>query len=223
MRFSGAAGLALLAASSACAGPRVHTAFEASYRSARTVALVEPAVNVDEIGALDLRRPHPGWTSAARENVARGVAAALESRGFAVVRPAPAGKDAALQNDLVTRYLGVEPALVKAQHWPDHGFTKGPFEFSIGPVNYHLAEWGADILALVSGSDEISDAVRAVEQTFFRKDATWGRAALNVALVDRSGTVVWFFGTEARESIDLRKAGDAASLAATVLADLPRR
>jgi len=98
----------------------------------------------------------------------------------------------------------------------------GPFEFTLGPVDTALDAWVSDLVVIASGGDEISDPLRAAAQVF-KKEQRWGEASLQIALVNRSGTVVWFGGSAGGSEFDLRSRADAARLVQRVLGALPTR
>jgi hypothetical protein len=151
----------------------------------------------------------PDWTEAARANVASGLEAALRGRRLNVKRFDPARPAAKEElRDVSLLYEAVASAILQATYANQFPAKRQRFEYALGDLGALLAPEGVDALVFAEGAATISSGGRVLMQLL--GGAGPGIDRLFVAVVDRSGTVLWF-GVAASTTSDLRYAGSAES------------
>jgi hypothetical protein len=226
--------LALVACATAPSKPaptdRLHPEFGERIRPVRVVGVLPPKVSVYEIAAGGTRELKDAWSEAARENVARALASGLASRKLEVKVLEPTPDTGAELEEVRLLYEQVAPSIVFATYGDRFPEKRWSFDYSVGDVSALLDRTGVDALALVYGFDEISSGGRKTTQAVTAvalaalgvvASPQGGMTMLYAALVDRTGTVIWFDVRGARGSFDLRDPQSAGALVGRVLLDLP--
>ena len=235
MRASVFAAMAASAALTACAtssepGVRLHPQSRERLGTAHRIGVVQPKVMMFELGAGGIRQPKDEWSATARANVSAAVVNSLRGVGYdaRLLEPSPDLKDDLDQVRLL--YEAVAPSIVYATYSQKFPGKLEKFEYSLGDVSGLLDRLGVDVLAIPYGSDEISSggrkatqAVGAVAAILLGVGAVGrsGVTVLNLAIVDRSGAVVWFNLRGAGGSYDLRKPDSAQEMVGRLVQDLP--
>ncbi len=236
-RLAVAAGLALLAGC-ATAPPRRHPAFDARVAAGLRIGVVTPDVELTAISAGGRAELDGAWSEQGRKAVADAVAEQLRTRGFEVrMLEAPPGPE---------QPLGEARLLYRAVHASIHQATRANafpakvarFEYSLGSVADIADAAGVQTLAFVFARGAYPTAGRAVAM-LLGAAAVAGLGAVgavtgpmiipvsrpvgnfvSVAIVDRSGDVLWF-DVEPLHGYDLRNVDHAAEAVGSVMRDLP--
>ncbi len=235
MRRSVFAGMAASAALAACATPsepsvRLHPQYKERLGGAKSVGVVPPKVVVFELGAGGVREPKDDWSAAARTNVSTAVVKSLRGAGYdaKLLEPAADVKDDLDEVRLL--YEAVAPSIVYATYGQKFPAKVQKFDYSLGDVSKLLDRLGVDVLAIPYGSDEISTGGRKATQAVGMAVAALlgvgavqrsGVTFVNLAIVDRSGAVVWFNVRGAGGSYDLRDLASAQEMVGRLVQDLP--
>ena len=155
---------------------------------------------------------------------------AFEARGVVLK---PLAVDRAMQaplEDLTALYRAVSYSIV------EHTYQRFPFptklenfDYSLGPIDDVLKRSRADALVIVYGIDQISTtgrkALRGVGLVLGsitgQPVVSSGTTALNIALVDRSGAVLWYNIAGQDGGYDLRDPASARAFVQRLVADFP--
>lgn len=195
--------LALPAAATAAPKHRVHPEFDARMAAVRTVGLVAPEVSSYELTANGTLVPRPDWTDGVRANVAAALEGALRARKLAVKRVDPAAPAAKEELREVQRlYEAVGGAILQATYANSFPWKLSRFEYTLGDLGALAAAEGVDALVFTYGVGTNSSGGRIAAELLLGVTA---RAVdqLFIAVVDRSGAVLWF-AQDFSASSDLR-------------------
>lgn len=207
LRWLGVAiGLALPLGAAPQPTHRLHPEVSTRIAGVKTVGLVPPRIGAWEIGADGRRVANWGWAEDARRTVATSLERRLKGAGFAVTPLAPGPPDALQELDQVALLYGaVARAIVFATYENDFPWKLNRFEYSVGDVERLVASAGVDALVLCEGEVNVPSPGRVLRDAFASPFATALPLidSLSVALVDRTGAVLWFNRVESANS-DLR-------------------
>lgn len=231
-------GLWWLAAGCASLQPPAYRAYLAPYRAhpeltarARTIkapAVVPPNIKLYSLSAGGVEELRDDWSAAGRDNVLKGIQESLKRQPVNLKSPAP-DRDTletleevqalfrVVSQSILERTYSSYPFLTKVEH----------FDYSIGPIDKILQKYRADALILTYGFDQISTGGRKALQTVgailpFVGGPSSGATGLSVALVDRSGTILWYKIDGDRGGHDLRDPRSASKFVTAMLSDFPR-
>jgi len=198
--------VALLALLGGCASTQVRTATDAAGRPLAidgTVVLIEPDIELSELGAGGLAEPRKEWTDAARllyPQAAREVLA-LQGIGMApdLVLPADVGPDNRMrQLTLLSQAVSMSILQYSRGMGPDSLRNKhGKFDWSLGPgVSEFRKATGADYGLFTYIRDSYASggrtAMRIIGMVALGGDIGGGMQIGVASLVDlRTGQVVW--------------------------------
>ncbi len=182
-------------------------ALQKAMRSVRTVGLVTPSVKIYELDAGGMRVPRDAWSEQGRTNLRDAIVQGLQQKGLAV-RPV----EATAQNrdeleEVRLLYEAVGQAELDARHLGFVNKWQDGFEYSVGPVQALFAKQGVDALLLSYGSDEISTGGRVTKAALAALigiHVQSGVSFVNLALVDRTGRVIYFRVHASEGGTDLR-------------------
>lgn len=230
--------LVVAASSLACATPRPPPPSERVRGDAgerihaiNAVGMLTPDVRVYELAAGGTRRLDDAWSQTARTEVARALSAGLSARGLSVKAVAPAEGDRVELEEVRLLYEAVVRSIFFATYANHFAGPAERFEYSVGDISRVLDAVGVDALAIAYGTDEISSGGRKATQAVATTALAvlgvvsvpqGGATTLHLAVVDRSGAVVWFDARAARGSYDLRNGASVDALAASLLRTFPR-
>jgi hypothetical protein len=211
---------------------RAHPDFEARAQDIKAPVLVPPEVNIYELSTGGVRELRDDWSEQGQHNTASAVVAVFGEIPLPV-------KEANLPKKLRKELDDVQ-ALYRAVSTSIHAHTYGQaglfpdkvknFEYSLGPIDSILNYYHSDALIIVYGVDEISTsgrkALRAaglVLSTVLGDSVVpnAGVSAISVAVVDRSGTILWYNVGGSEGGNDLRDYESTESLVRSILADYP--
>jgi len=183
-------------------GPdRYHPELARRSKAVRVLALLPPDIKIYELTAGGVSELRDDWSTAGRETVSKALVQAFKRRNIAV-KPLPVERGAQEAfEEVYTLYRAVSSSIIE-HTYRDHPFPQKlqSFDYSVGALDTLLQRHQTDGLVIVYGIDEISTAGRKVlrgvglvlgaitGQPVLSK----GTTALSIALVDRSGSILWY-------------------------------
>jgi hypothetical protein len=209
---------------------RAHPDLARRTQGVKILGVLPPDIKIYELSAGGDTELRDDWSAAGREAVLKGLADAFKDRGIAL-RPLAVDKD--MQGpfeDLTALYRAVSYSIV------EHTYKNPPFQtklenfdYSVGPVDDVLRKHQADAFLIVYGIDEISTAGRkalrgvglVLGSVTGQPVLSQGTTALNIALVDRSGAVLWYKIAGDDGGYDLRDGKSAKTFIQRLVADFP--
>lgn len=209
---------------------RAHPDLHERLKSVKVVGVLPPDIKIYELSAGGVSDLRDDWSAAGRATVLKGLVGVFEERGVVLK---PLAVDRAMQaplEDLTALYRAVSYSIV------EHTYKRFPFQtklenfdYSLGPVDDVLKRSRADALVIVYGIDQISTtgrkALRGVGLVLGsitgQPVVSSGTTALNIALVDRSGAVLWYNIAGQDGGYDLRDPESARAFVQRLVADFP--
>ncbi len=185
---------------------RAHPEYQTRMASVKTVGVVQPKMRVFELTAGGGRDFKPDWSEQSAQAVGDAIAAALGQHALSVKRIAPVPQVEEEMRDVVLLYEAVHGAILQATYANEFPRKMARFEYSLGDLDSLLAQYGVDAVVFSYGSANISSSGRRAVQVLgalFGPGYSVGIDRIQLALVDRSGTVLWF-AARASTSHDLR-------------------
>ncbi|HWP35841.1 MAG TPA: hypothetical protein VNM66_09610 [Thermodesulfobacteriota bacterium] len=225
--------LALLASACASAPPpyRAHRDLPARLPGIVRVGLVAPDIRLHQVSAGGVRELRDDWNEAARREVTGALRERLQGALVELVPLEPAPELTAELDDVRVLYRAVGGSIVQHTYLEPFPHKRERFEYSVGPLEPLLERHRLDALLFVHGSGEFATAGRSavgILGAVVLGAATGvvvvppSRASvLTAALVDRSGTVLWFNATGGPHAGDPRTAAGARALVRRLLDGLP--
>lgn len=211
-------------------GARTHPALADRVRGIQAPAILPPDIKVYSLSAGGVGELRDDWSAAGRQHVLNAVKANLGGRPTAIT-PAPGDRETqeAIE-EIQALYAAVSETIF------DHTYGYGPdlfwhklqnFEYSIGPVDRLLARHRADALVIVHGADEISTGGRKALQVVgtivpFAPKPRSGVSGMTLALVDRSGTILWYEAYGRSGGADFRDQESVTAFVKRIMDDFPR-
>ena len=206
---------------------RTHPEFEARYRNIETFGLIPPDIEIYELTAGGVRELKDEWSDMGKENVINSLMKKLKEKDIKV--------ETFTKDEIMEETL----ALYRAVSMCIELHTQGPFAFpekqknfdySIGSIEKTLEENNVDALMIIYGSDEdttggrqalIALGVLASIATGVAVAPRAGITTMDVALVDPSGTILWYKNKSSGASHALKKPEDATSFVEDIFSDFP--
>jgi hypothetical protein len=191
----------------------LHAAEEESFRAPpqfaermkniRTIAMLRPDIKIFEISSGGVKELRQEWCDEGCEKVQAAFVAELQRFGYDIKFLDSPQDDSAEFREILSLYDDVVTSVLKHAYNGPHLFPakKTDFDYTLGPIDNVLQPVGADALLLIRGLDEISSSGRKAMQTFgvivgaaagVIMAPSMGRTVVIVALVDRSGDLLWF-------------------------------
>ncbi len=214
-----------------------HPEFETRAKDIKTIGLLSPDIKIYQFTAGGIRELKDDWCVKGKENVQRAVIECLREKP-SEVRPITMDKEMEEEmEDIYALYRAVSASIILHTR----GENKFPekqknFDYSIGSVENILKRYGGDALIFVTGFDEISSAGRQALKAIGIIAGVAAAAAgvggaviiprsgitiVSVALVDPSGTVLWYNIKGSEGGYDLRDPESATKLIREILSDYP--
>lgn len=231
--------LSFLAVLQGC-GPSLHelavSAFENQVKSYKTIGMGPPDMLLYELTTGGVREYIDEWSDAASRNFF--AAAAKELKFSAVdVRPLELQKEAETElEDVYYLYRAVSRSMRLNSTYRkllDCGDEQTCRDFAVGPLGRLFANQNVDAVLLLHGWSEIESAGRAKARRASKAVAFASAFApvrveairdpgtfVSMALVDRSGTVIWYTTVLTGKGYDLRDAGRVDDLTKQMIARL---
>ncbi len=207
---------------------RAHPEFAQKARSIKGAVLAPPDIKIYSLSAGGVEELREDWSTSGRDNVSKALQARLRGEGVTA--------KAMILDREAQEALEEIRALFRAVSWSvlKYTYSSRPFqtklerfEYSVGSIDRILQKHTADALILVYGFDQISTGGRQTLQAVgailpFVSGPRKGTTGLCAALVDRSGTILWY-NIEAYEGgYDLRDPDSASRFVKVTLTGFPR-
>jgi len=222
----------LFIALSAC-GPkayRVHPEIETYTKNIKTVALAPPNIKIFALTAGGVQELRDDWSEQGKQNVIKAVVDHFKDEKVpvkVVTVPKPVEQE---MEEIHSLYRAVSGSIIVHTYYPQYTFPekKEHFEYSIGSIEKILDSTGANALIIIYGDDEISTggrkfmtAITSPLSLITGMKPRSGITDMSIALVDKSGRVLWYNIGGKEGGYDLRKPGSAAGFVNEVLAGFP--
>jgi hypothetical protein len=209
---------------------RAHPDLARRTQAVRVVGLLPPDIKIYELSAGGDTELRDDWSAAGREAVLKALGDAFKDRGVAI-KPLTVDKDMqASLDDLTALYRAVSYSIVEHtyKHPPFQSKLEN-FDYSVGPIDDALRKQPADAFLIVYGIDEISTAGRkalrgvglVLGSVTGQPVPSQGTTALNIALLDRSGAVLWYKIAGDDGGYDLRDGKSARKFVQRLVTDFP--
>jgi hypothetical protein len=226
---------------------RAHPQLEMRSRSIMTPQLIPPDIRIYELTAGGDRNLKADWCSAGQENVLKSIKEAFKEKQIEV-KMMPVDKDIEEElEDIQALYRAVSTSIILHTYNQEFLFPEKQkyFDYTIGPIDNILKKFNTDALIFVYGIDRISTAGRqaliggailigaligvglavAAPPSFFipsvGSPVLIGMEAISVALVDSSGTILWYSVKNISGGDDLRDYESCANLVKDIFSDFP--
>jgi hypothetical protein len=226
--------LCVAALASACASTpvthRMHAEFGTRFAGVRTAGLAPPDIKIYQLSAGGVRELKDDWSEAGKKNVVDALLNGLKARA---VECKALDIDPDLKEemqDVQALYEAVGTSVLLHMYLVPFPHKQRSFDYSVGPVAGILDRYRVDALIFVYGTDEISSGGRKALGVLGVLAAAavggvavpqGGLTTMTIAVVDRSGTVLWFNVKGGRGAFDLRDPGSTSRLVQALLTDLP--
>jgi hypothetical protein len=215
----------------------VHPEFETRTRDIKTAGLLSPDIKIYEFTAGGMRELRDDWCSQGKENVQKAVIGCLLEKPFAI-KPITLEKDMEDEMEDIYALFRAVSASIVLHTQGDNRFPEKVknFDYSVGSVENILKRYGVEGLIFVTGYDEISTAGRKVLKVVgIIASAALAAAAgggaviaprsgitlVSVALVDPSGSILWYNIRGSEGSHDLRNPESTSKFVRDVLSNYP--
>lgn len=232
-------GLCLLFMAFGCAPimKTVHPEFQIRAKDIQTAGLLSPDIKIYEFTAGGMRELRDEWCTQGKENVQRALIECLREKPFAI-KPIILDKDMEDEmEDIYALYRAVSASIVLHTQG-DNRFPEKVknFDYSVGSVENILKRYGVEGLIFVTGYDEISTAGRKVLKVVgIIASVALAAAAgggpviaprsgitlVSVALVDPSGSILWYNIRGTQGTHDLRNPESTSKFVRDVLSNYP--
>ncbi|MCL5062961.1 MAG: hypothetical protein M0Z70_08050 [Nitrospiraceae bacterium] len=223
--------LLLLAFGCAPKAYRVHPDFDTLSKNIKSPSLIPPDIKVYEFTVGGIQELRDDWSATARANVLKIVTETFKEMAFEIKTMA-IDKDIEDElEDIQALYRAVSTSIQLHTYNQQTLFPEKlkNFDYSIGSIEKILHKYGTDALILVYGFDEIPTGGRKALTaagiiigvfTGVIVAPRAGITALSIALIDSSGTVLWY-SFKGMPGYDLREPENAINLTKGILSDFP--
>lgn len=168
---------------------RAHPDLKQRLAAVRTVAVVVPDLRAFEVMRNDQPMFHAAWTDLSRENVTAALERKLQARGLVTARVRATPETEPLLQEVAPMYRAVLSAILQATYSNRFAAPGERFDYTLGDLSALAPE--ADAFVLVWGLGVTSSGGRRAFQLLLGS-GSFGLDRLVVALVARSGEVLWF-------------------------------
>ncbi len=208
---------------------RAHPELDTLFRSIKTIGIVPADIRIYEMTAGDVEELRDDWSDKGRENVMRASQTGLKNLNVQVKSLTIHKEFENEMEDIQALYWAVSVSILRYTY-SEQGIPekRKNFVYSVGPMKKFLDAHGVDAVLLVNGYDEISTggrkALRALSMltsivTGVTKRS--GRTGMSAALIDKSGSVLWYNINVQEGGYDLRDADSAKNMVNLVFSDFP--
>jgi len=212
---------------------RINPEFESHARSVTTPQLIPPDIKIYELSAGGVEELIDEWSAKGKENVTKSIIDELSDKEVEIKT---ASLDEELKGELEevqALYMAVHNSILLHTYNTNNLFPdkQKNFDYSIGPIDKILQKFNSDSLIFAYGYDQISTGGRKAlmvlgmllgAATGVYVAPSYGVTAVSVALVDSSGTVLWYNVNANAGSFDLRDEKSCRSLVKGLLRDFPQ-
>jgi hypothetical protein len=213
-------------AACAPAAYRMHPDFQARYKEVSSTWLPDPDVKVYELSAGGVRELRDDWCATAKSNVLNVIQDGMKEKSLKLTMLTPDAEAAVELEEVMQLYTAVSSSIIAHTYlWVFPEKVKA-FEYSVGPIDGLLKKADADALLIFTGEDEISTGGRKALQAagaILGITIRSGITAVSLALIDRSGEVLWYEIRGSEGGHDLRDPQSCARLIGHLVNDLPRK
>ncbi len=210
---------------------RAHPELESRIKNVNIPGLLPPDVKIYELTAGGIKELRDEWSEKGKENVLRTIKENFNEKKFNI-------KILTIDEEIEEELEDIH-ALYRAVSRSVQLHTYGPFlfpekqknfDYSIGSIEKILQRLGSDAMIFVYGHDEISTGGRkaltalgviAGAFTGVMIMPRSGITSMNIALVDTSGTILWYSMRISQGGHDLRNPSSVSSLLKNILSDFP--
>jgi hypothetical protein len=210
---------------------RAHPEFELRTKNIKTSGLLSPDIRIYEFTAGGVRELRDDWCAMGKENVQGALIQCFREKPLEI-KPIMVDKEIEEEmRDIYALYRAVSTS-INIYTYGDFKFPEKMknFDYSIGPIDKILQKHGTDALIFVYGFDEISTGGRkALQAAGIIAGALTGVVVLprsgitvvNAAIVDPSGTILWYNAKGSQGGYDLRNPESATNFIRSILSDYP--
>lgn len=207
---------------------RAHPEMHARLQNIRAAAIAPPTIKIYSLSAGDVKELREDWSATGRDNVVKALMEGLRGRSVEL-KTLPPDRDIQGELDEVQALFRTVSLTIIHRTYSMYSFTTKleNFDYSVGPIDRILQKYRADALILVYGFDEISTGGRKALKVVgavlpFVGGPSSGDTGLAMAVIDRSGTILWFKIDTNSGGYDLRDPGSTSKFVTAMLSDLPR-
>lgn len=207
---------------------RVHPDLTTRSAAIRAPAVMPPNVRIYALSAGDVQELRDDWSAQGRDNVLKGIREGLKGQSIDLKSPTLDKDTQEALEEVQALYKVVSRTIIEYTYSNFSFQTKlERFDYSVGTVDRILQKYRADALILTYGFDQISTGGRKALKVVgailpFVGGPSSGATGVSVALIDRSGTILWWKVGGQRGGYDLRDPQSATEFMGKMLADFPR-
>lgn len=210
---------------------RTHPELESRMQGIKEASLPPPDVRIYEVSAGGMRELMDDWSVQGQTNIFNAIPGHFPGRFQ--IRKISVDKDVEDElKEVVALYNAVSSSILLHTYMEQHVFPekKNYFDYSVGSIDSLLKKTGADALLIINGHDEVSTGGRKAVMALavitgaavgVQVYPQFGVTRVNMALIDRSGAVLWYNIKGAAGGSDLRSPQSTESLIRALLADFP--
>ncbi len=208
---------------------RAHPELDTRMRSIKTIGIVPADIRIYELSAGDTEELRDDWSDQGRENVMKAALAGLKNHNVRAKSLAIRKEFENEMEDVQDLYWAVSASILYYTY-SEQGIPekRKNFVYSVGSMKKFLDAHGVDAVLLVSGYDEISTggrktlrALSMVTSIITGVTKRSGMTGMSAALVDKSGSVLWYNIDVEEGGYDLRDVDSAQGMVKLVLREFP--
>lgn len=198
-------------------------------REIKSVRMLSPEIKIYELSAGDVSELRDDWSAQGQKNAEKAISEAMKDRGVRVSLLRPDSRTEGECEDVMALYKAVIDSVYthtlmgSPNLFPDK--VKN-FDYTVGSLEKVLDRQKNAGMLIVYGSDEISTrgrkALRVVQAVNpFAPPQLSGVTYVQMALVDRSGDILWWRSFANSGGYDLRDYESASDFIRKILDDYP--
>jgi len=201
---------------SGCAPKKVHTDYTARASKIRSIGIIAPDIEFDDVHFGGVREKRDDWSDQANKNMIAALTGRLPARGFSVKVIPRDGEYRQTVEEIDGLFFSIVWCF--RRYASAEGETQFPhkvdsFEYSIGSVSALLDAFHVDALIVLGGIGQ--------ERSLF----TQGGSVVAMSFIDRTGDLLWLEYVIKRDqafmSWDLRIRDQADSIITSMLEEMP--
>lgn len=210
---------------------RAHPEFEMRTKNIKTSGLLSPDIKIYEFTAGGVRELRDDWCAKGKVNVQGALIQCFQERPLEV-KPVSVDKEMEEEmEDIYALYRAVSTS-INLHTYGEFRFPEKMknFDYSIGTIDKILQKHGTEALIFVYGFDEISTGGRKALQaagiiagalTGVYVMPRSGITAVSAAVVDPSGSILWYNIKASQGGYDLRDPESATNFMRAILSSYP--
>lgn len=204
--------ICLFFASGCCIAPsyRAHPEFETRVKKINHIALLPPVVEIYDVSPSGVAELRDDWCVLGRKSLEKALVEELEEKRYVV--------HSLTTDDKVGQEVQQIQALFKQVNKSVQLHSYGPqvfnekmrnFEYGLGSLEKVMEACGTDSMVFVTGFDQVST----------RRPKTY----ISMAMVDTSGTILWYCVKGSKGKHQLKDPVSSAMLVEDILSSFPKR